>query len=147
MEITEVSIQQTFNLGNYESVRIACTVALIGNDDPDEAVEVARQFIDRNFQDRWGGESGLNDAAPKATQQPAARPAAPPEPTPWTCSKRLSDTVGRLRQRIADQGGRLGDVDAEILQAAGTTYAAMDDEQAQAAIAVLSRKVNELLKR
>jgi hypothetical protein len=68
MEITEVSIQQTFNLGNYESVRIACTVALVGNDDPDEAVEVARQFIDRNFQDRWGGESGLNAAAPAAAQ-------------------------------------------------------------------------------
>lgn len=47
MRMVSLSYERTFNLGNYQSEKIGCELALDSNDNPNEALARAKAFVEK----------------------------------------------------------------------------------------------------
>lgn len=48
MKVTEVYYKQLFNLGNYQNIEVGIKVAVGENEDPNDAMKFAKQFVIEN---------------------------------------------------------------------------------------------------
>ncbi len=53
MTISKITVERLWNLGNYESVRLSCEVAVDSNDEAGAAVGRAKTFLDGCFAKHW----------------------------------------------------------------------------------------------
>lgn len=115
MKLKQIEVQRTYNLGNYENIRLTATYEVGERDGLTDAIQAARKALDDTFAAIYRGASvPAQPATDKAAEQKQPEQAvAPKKPLVTNGSKLLQRLVDRIAAKTDEKGAPLAPVTME----------------------------------
>lgn len=106
MKLTQIEVQRTYNLGNYENVKLTATYEVGKHDGLTDAMRAARTALDNTFAAMYRGVNiPVQPTTDKEAEQKQAEQAGAPKKPLVTAGSRL---LQRLVDRIAAKTDKTG---------------------------------------
>lgn len=109
MKLKQIEVQRTYNLGNYENIKLSATYEVDEHDGLTDAVQAARNALDDTFAAMY---RGANVPAQPTTGKPAEQQ-QPEKPLVTNGSKLLQRLVDRIAAKTDGKGAPLAPVTME----------------------------------
>lgn len=115
MKLKQVEVQRTYNLGNYENIKLTATYEVGERDGITDAIQSARTALDNTFAAMYRGATvPAQPTTDKEEEKKQAEQAGTPKKPLVTCgSKLLQRLVDRISAKTDEKGAPLAPVTME----------------------------------
>lgn len=115
MKLKQIEVQRTYNLGNYENIKLTATYEVGERDGLTDAIQAARTALDNTFATMYRGANvpAQPTTDKEAEKKQAEQVGAPKKPLVTSGSKLLQRLVDRIAAKTDGKGAPLAPVTME----------------------------------